>query len=273
VLISEKHFDAFLKCRTKAYFTFSPLRPDELSHPISDWQKHIAEKYQRNCREHLRLVDGPDCFVGTPRPEDLRNGTYPLILEPLITALDAESYVHALQRGPVPTQQGCSPYIPVRFVPFERISRHHKLMLAFDAFVLWKASGQMPTKGRIIHGLRHTVLGLRLDTLIQEVKALVGKLRALLTEGSPPNPILIKHCSECEFETHCRKKVAEKDDLSLLDRLGATDRAKLNAKASLPSLNLPILSAHAAAQSVLHHAKRSTSYRSRPSQFGIARFT
>ena len=54
-------------------------------------------------------------------------------------------------------------------------------MLAFDAFVLWKASGQMPTKGIIIHGLQHTTLGLKLDAWIHEVESLVGKLRALLT--------------------------------------------------------------------------------------------
>jgi len=64
-------------------------------------------------------------------------------------------------------------------------------MLAFDALVLWKASGQMPTKGMIIHGLQHTILGLRLDTLIHEVQLLVGKLRALLSESSPPEPVLI----------------------------------------------------------------------------------
>jgi len=103
-------------------------------------------------------------------------------------------------------------------------------MLAFDALVLWKASGQMPTKGTIIHGLQHTILGLRLDTLIHEVQLLVGKLRALLSESIPPDPVLIKHCSECEFETYCRKRVAEKDDLSLLDSLSVTERAKLNAK-------------------------------------------
>ncbi len=120
--------------------------------------------------------------------------------------------------------------MPIRFVPFEKISKHYKLMLAFDALVLWKASGQMPTKGTIIHGLQHTILGLRLDTLIHEVQLLVGKLRALLSESIPPDPVLIKHCSECEFETYCRKRVAEKDDLSLLDSLSVTERAKLNAK-------------------------------------------
>jgi len=147
-----------------------------------------------------------------------------------MTAQDVGSNIHALERGPAPTQKRHSPYAPIRFVPFEKVSTHHKLMLAFDGFVLWKASGQMPTKGRIIHGLEHTTLCLKLDVWIHEVESLVGKLRALLTEGSPPDPVLIKHCSECIFEGSCRKRVTEKDDLSLLDGLGITDRAKLNAK-------------------------------------------
>jgi predicted RecB family nuclease len=230
VLISDQHFDAFLKCRTKAHFTFSSARTGEPSHPIVAWQGHIAEIYQKNCRDYLRSVSGVDCFVGTPRPEDLKNAKYSLIFQPLITAQDAESHIHALERRAVPTQKGRSAYVPIRFVPFEKISKHYKLMLAFDALVLWKASGQMPTKGMIIHGLQHTILGLRLDTLIHEVQLLVGKLRALLSESSPPEPVLIKHCSECEFETCCRKRVTERDDLSLLESLSVTDRAKLNAK-------------------------------------------
>jgi len=71
VLISDRHFDAFLKCRTKAHFTFTSARTGEPSHPIGAWQGHIAESYQKDCRDYLRSVSGADCFVGTPRPEDL----------------------------------------------------------------------------------------------------------------------------------------------------------------------------------------------------------
>ena len=53
VLISDQHFDAFLKCRTKAHFTFSSARTGEPSHRISDWQGHIAENYQKNCLDYL----------------------------------------------------------------------------------------------------------------------------------------------------------------------------------------------------------------------------
>jgi predicted RecB family nuclease len=230
VLISDELFDAYLKCKTKAHLTFSQVRVGEPSSPISDWQRHLAENYQADYRDRLQSADCGDCFVGSPCPEDLRSATYRLIIQPYITAQDVGSNIHALERGTAPTQKRHSPYAPIRFFPFEKISKHHKLMLAFDAFILWKASGQMPTKGTIIHGLQHTALGFKLDAWIHEVESLVVKLRALLTEGSPPDPVLIKHCSECIFEASCRKKMTEKDDLSLLGGLGTTDRAKLNAK-------------------------------------------
>jgi predicted RecB family nuclease len=116
--------------------------------------------------------------------------------------------------------------VPIRFVPFEKISKHYKLMLAFDALVLWKASGQMPTQGMIIHGLKHTILSLGLDTLIHEVQLLVGKLRALLSESGPPDPVLIKHCPECEFETYCRKRVTEKDLIASWITVSIKDHAR-----------------------------------------------
>jgi len=203
---------------------------DEPPHPISHWQRHLAEDYQADCRDRLQSANLGDCFVGSPCAEDLRSAKYPLIIQPYITAQDVGSNIHALERGPAPIKKRNSSYTPIRFVPSEKILRHHKLMLGFDAFVLWKASGQMPIKGMIIHGLQHAPLGLTLDACVHEVESLVGKLRALLTDDSPPEPVLIKHCSECSFEACCRKKLTEKDDLSLLGGLGTTDRAKLNAK-------------------------------------------
>jgi len=230
MLISDELFDAYLKCKTKAQLIFGQAGTDKPPHAVSDWQGHLAENYRADCYDRLQSADNSECLVASPRPEDLKSAKYRLIIQPNITAQGVGSNIHALERGPAQSQKRHSPYAPIRFVPFEKISRHHKLMLAFDAFVVWKASDQMPTKGVIIHGLQHTTVGVTLDALIHEVDSLVGKLRTLLAEGTPPDPVLIKHCSECIFEAYCRKRVTEKDDLSLLVGLGTTDRAKLNAK-------------------------------------------
>ena len=230
VLISDELFDAYLKCKTKAQLTFGQVAADEPSRAISDWQRRLADKYRADCCDYLQSADSSRCLVGSPCPEDLRSAKYRLVIQPYITAQGVGSNIQALERGAAQIQKRHSRYTPIRFVPDEKISRYHKLVLAFDAFVLWKASGQMPTNGVIIHGLKHTTLGVKLDAWIHDVEALVGKLRGLLEEGAPPDPVLIKHCSECIFEARCRKRVVEKDDLSLLVGLGTIDRVKLNAK-------------------------------------------
>jgi predicted RecB family nuclease len=268
-LITDGLFDAYLKCKTKAYLTFGRATSGKYSHPISDWQQRLAENYQADCRAHLEFADSVDCFVGTPRADDLRGAKYRLIIQPYITAQDVGSNIHALERGTAPTRKGTS-YSPIRFVPSEKVSRHHKLMLAFDAHVLGKAFGQMPTKGTIIHGLQHTALVLKLDAWIHDVEPLMGKLRTLLTEGTPPEPVMIKHCKECIFETSCRKRLTEKDDLSLLDGLGTTERAKLNAKGIFTVTQLAYTfrprrppKNHASRREKYHHALKALAIRDR----------
>jgi hypothetical protein len=164
MLITDEVFEAYLKCKTKAHLTFGPARGGEYSHPISDWQHRLAESYQANCRDRLQFAHSEDCFVGNPCSEDLRSAKYRLIIQPYITAQDVGSNIHALERVAAPTQKHNSPYTPIRFVPFEKVSKHHKLMLAFIAFVLWKAFGQISTKGTIIHGLQQRALILKLQT-------------------------------------------------------------------------------------------------------------
>jgi predicted RecB family nuclease len=233
VLISDELFSAFLKCKTKAYLTALAYAQETVAnppHPIANWQRHLAGKYLAESCDRLRSADREHCFVGTPPSQDLSSANYRLIIQPHIAAQDLASEIHALERRNTPTLRRHSPYVPIRFVPSENISKHHKLLLAFDALVLWKASGRMPMKGIIIHGLQHLSLSIKLDALVHETESLVGKLRILLAEEMRPDPVLIKHCPECNFEACCRKKVKEKDDLSLLANLATTDRSKLNSK-------------------------------------------
>ena len=46
----------------------------------------------------------------------------------------------------------------------------------------------------------------------------------------PPDLVLNRHCSECEFQARCRKLAIEKDDLSLLAGMNAKERQKLRSK-------------------------------------------
>lgn len=181
MLISDQHFDAFLKCRTKAHFTFSSARTREPSHPIVDWQGHIAEIYQKNCRDYLRSVSGTDCFVGTPRPEDLRNAKYPLIFQPLITAQDAESHIHALERRAVPTQKGRSAGLPgatevanAKWVEVRNLQNQSDLLAAQQNYAL--GVGELST---ILLQSARTTLGVTVGLLAGSRLPLTESLRPL----------------------------------------------------------------------------------------------
>src|SRR5436853_3807495 len=50
------------------------------------------------------------------------------------------------------------------------------------------------------------------------------------TSASPPDLVLNRHCSECEFQDRCRQKALEKDDLSLLANMTGKERKKFHNK-------------------------------------------
>jgi predicted RecB family nuclease len=121
-------------------------------------------------------------------------------------------------------------YMPIRFTPSEKITKHHRLQLAFDAFVLGKASGRVPNCGKIIHGERKRALSIKLNGLIREAAALVAKMRMALTNDTPPDLVLISHCSECKFEARCRSNAFQNDNLSLLGGLSSKEIQKLRSR-------------------------------------------
>src|SRR6266478_5327443 len=225
MIITDKLFEAFLKCRTKAHL-LSCAAPgaSHASHPISDWRQCIEEEFKRECREMLTAVDPRACFIGTPTAHDFTHGHYPLIID------DIEVHIHALQLVRTGKQMRHNRYMPIRFTPSEKITKHHRLQLAFDAFVLGKASGRVPNCGKIIHGERKRALSIKLNGLIREAATLVAKIRMALTNGTPPDLVLIGHCSECKFEARCRSNAFQNDNLSLLGGLSSKEIQKLRSR-------------------------------------------
>jgi hypothetical protein len=51
-----------------------------------------------------------------------------------------------------------------------------------------------------------------------------------LSSPASPNLVLIPHCTECEFQTRCRRKALDSDDLSLLAGMTERERKKLHDK-------------------------------------------
>ena len=117
-------------------------------------------------------------------------------------------------------------YFPVLFTTSERVSKHHKLLLAFHGIALSKVLGHSPRFGRMVHGEAFHTLRVRIDKLTSTVEEYLEEIRA----ATAPHFVLIDHCRVCEFKAHCRRLAIEKDDLSLLRGIRQKEISKLNKK-------------------------------------------
>jgi predicted RecB family nuclease len=123
-----------------------------------------------------------------------------------------------------------SQFVPIRFVPENKLSRSDKLVVGFEAFALAKALGAKVSIAKLIHGDKGTTFKLKADALSRTVNKTVSHVSSLLSSPSPPDLILNRHCPECSFQSRCRMKAVEKDDLSLLANMPDKERWRLKGK-------------------------------------------
>jgi predicted RecB family nuclease len=138
--------------------------------------------------------------------------------------------LHAVERVPSAGRGKHAQFIPIRFIFTNKLTKDDRLLVAFDALVLSKALGREIAVGQIIHGEDHATLKVKTSALAGEVRKRLEKISALLSNPTPPDLVLNRHCAECEFQTRCRQKAIEKDDLSLLAGISEKERKKLHSK-------------------------------------------
>jgi predicted RecB family nuclease len=166
----------------------------------------------------------------SPSVDNLIAGRWRLATDTFAKTPHLESHIHAMERLPSEGRGKRTRFIAIRFVSTNKLGKDAKLLLAFDALVLSEMLGQEVSFGRIIHGDTHTTLNVRTSALALDVRQHIAKIAALLSSPSPPDLVLIPHCAECEFQTQCRQKAVENDDLSLLSGMTEKERKKLHDK-------------------------------------------
>ena len=146
------------------------------------------------------------------------------------TTFTAEARLHAVERIPSEGRGRAARFIPIRFTFRNKLTKDDRLLAASDAFVLAEVLGREVSLGNIIHGDDHATLKVKTAALASEVRKRLEKIAALLSGPAPPDLVLNRHCPECEFQTRCRQKALEKDDLSLLGGMSEKERKKLHSK-------------------------------------------
>jgi predicted RecB family nuclease len=222
-------YEAYLKCPTKCYLR--ALGEMATGNTYAHWVRNQNASYRSEGSQ--RLTQGAtqdECVIGLPAAGNVKSAKWRLAIDLTARSHDLESTIHAVERVPTPGRGGSAQFIPIRFIFTNKLTRDDRLLLAFDALVLSGTSGREVVLGKLIHGEEYATLEVKVGGMASEVRKATGKIVALLSGNSPPDLVLNRHCPECEFQTRCRQKAIETDDLSLLSGLTENERASHRSK-------------------------------------------
>ena len=225
MIITTKIFEAFLKCPTKCWLRAAGEPPT--GNTYAEWVEAQAESCRATETDRLlnqtpasdvalsppnetlktarwRLAVGvpvqrpdrsADSFVRESLPNEEAGGLGGPRSEPFL-----ESRLHAVERIPSEGRGKAAQFIPIRFIFRNKLTTDDKLLLAFDALVLSEMLGRAVSLGKIIHGDDHATLKGKTAALAGEVRKRLEKITTLLSNPTPPDLVLNRHCAECEFQ-------------------------------------------------------------------------
>ena len=229
MIVGSHHFESYLKCPTKCWLQSRAEPPAE--NPYAEWASTQNRTYLRAGLK--RLVDTfPEsaCVTTPPSPNNPKQVDWRLAVDVRWKTRDLETYLQAVERVPAKGRGRPSTFIPYRFEPLNKVTREHRLLLAFDTHRLSESIGRAVRLGKIVHGDNYATLNVKTLPFAKEVRKLITDTTALLTGNTPPDLVLNRHCHQCEFQSRCRTQAIEKDELSLLSGMSERDRKKLHAK-------------------------------------------
>jgi predicted RecB family nuclease len=229
VTITTDLIEAYLKCPTKCFL----LSRQEVAtgNAYADWARTKSTSYC--CEGIQRLVARvpPDkCVTSTSATERTRAAKWQLAIDFKAGSRNLQCSCHAVERIPSLGRDRGVQFIPIRFVFRNKLIRDDKLLIAFDALVLSEMLGRTIDCGKILHGDNYATLRVKTSALADDVRRLIEKIDKLLASSSPPDLVLNRHCAECKFQTRCRQKAIDHDDLSLLGSMAEKERAEFNSR-------------------------------------------
>jgi predicted RecB family nuclease len=221
--------EAFLKCPTKCFLRAQAAV--ETGNAYADWFRTESDVFRSEGIKRLVAGVAPDkCATGAAATESGRLAQWQLALDFVARSENLQCSCHAVERIPSAGRGRAAQFVPIRFAFSNKLTRHDKLLVAFDALVISRVLGREVTLARIIYGDDRVTLKVKVSALKNDMEQLIDKIDVLISSPSPPDLVLNRHCAECEFQTRCRQKAIEKDDLSLLGSMTEKERTDFNSK-------------------------------------------
>jgi predicted RecB family nuclease len=222
-------FGAYLKCPTKCFLR--SRAEVKTGNFFADWLQRQNDLYRKNGTKRLLLTGNLGKHVSSPLVAGkLKRRGWGFTTKFTVSGKDCETIIHAVERQSLKQNSAFTSLIPIRFVFTNKLNRIDKLQLAFDAFVLSEMVGHEVKIGKIIHGDNFSVSRINFSLLAEGLQKIIDEAVALVSGKTSPDLILNPHCPSCEFQSRCRQKAVDKDDLSLLSTMTEKERKRLNNK-------------------------------------------
>jgi predicted RecB family nuclease len=227
-LITSELLEAYLACPTKCYLR--SIGEVGSGNTYAAWNQTQNDSYRREGIGRLTANSTQELASGQIEPSRLKKARWQLALDQVFRAEDLEASILAVQRTLRDGKPQTSQFTPILLIRTNKLSRANRIVAGFEALVLSKSLGQPVGIAKIIHGDNSAEIKVKVGTVLRELTKVTTQIRRLLAAASPPNLVLNRHCPECQFRDHCRKRAIEKDDLSLLAGLTDKERARLNGR-------------------------------------------
>ena len=222
-------FEAYLKCPTKCFLRW--LGETSTDNECADFDRAQHASYQREgIKRVTQTLATNACVTGASVTLTGKRAKWRVAIGLVARAGDLESTIDAIEQVPAESRGKQGQLIPIRFLRTNTLIRDDRMLVAFDAVVLSEMLGCAITFAKIIHGDESATLKVKAGSLVSEVRKRIEKIRALVSTSSPPDLILNRHCTVCEFQSRCRQKAIETDDLSLLANMSQQERKQYNSK-------------------------------------------
>jgi predicted RecB family nuclease len=222
-------FSAFVKCPTKAHLVATDEHAPgtffaEIEASISSMYKASAQRYLPVGAGAAEFID----FEQLHRSHHCETVTHYVDCDTAVYDLAPPSHRPKGPKSQKPLLSGA--FVPVLFLPSDKLGSSDSLLVCFGALALSQATGQVADAGMLIYGDSHRRRTVRIREHVARVRQVIAAIGETCRDRKPPPLVLNRHCTVCDFQSRCRGVAIERDDLSLLTSMTGKERAKFNAK-------------------------------------------
>ena len=129
-LVTSQLFAAYLACPTKCYLL--AIGEVAIGNDYIDWDERRNESYRLDGVQRLMAEDHRKFDVGLPNSKNWKHALWDFVLDVVVRTQNCEARLHAVERISVEGTNPPSQFIPIRFVPTNKLTRSDKLIAGIE---------------------------------------------------------------------------------------------------------------------------------------------